>query len=100
MTKPADDDIPDRLIDMGECEPGVRHVAAVKGGRHVRFGHARRCPEGRPLPSNCNLYHVDRRDGRVVGRTRLGNGPAQVASKEYRENYDAIFGTSPTRGPA
>jgi hypothetical protein len=31
---------------------------------------------------------------------RASIGPAQVATKEYREGYDRIFGTRPTVGKA
>lgn len=97
----SDDDTPDRLVNLGHCEGNTYHAATVKDGKTVRVGHARLVQDGQPLPQNCDVYHVEPDTGRVVSTTRIGKGskvqdtgPAQVATQQYRDNWDAIFGAN------
>lgn len=96
-----DDEKPDRLIHLGHCEGNTHHVLAMKDGKPVRVGHAKVAQDGQPLPQNCDVFHIESDTGRVVGTTRIGKGskrrtgrPAQVATQQYRDNWDAIFGAN------
>lgn len=82
------------IVDLGECEEGggKHHLAAFKDGRLVGVGHATQLRDGVPLNDGDVVVHT--KEGKVVSKTSLaaGNGPAQVATKTYRSNYDRIFG--------
>jgi hypothetical protein len=96
----SDDDptAPDHLVNLGECEDGTTHVVGLKDGRPVRAGHARLVKDGQTLPPHGDVYFIDTDTGRVMSHTRLGNGPAQVATPTYRKNWDAIFGAQDPEG--
>jgi len=52
--------------------------------------------DGKTVPPGRELVYVDHtkpnHDGSFTILARHKSGPAQVASKAYRDNYDAIFG--------
>lgn len=89
----------DQLVDLGPCSEneGHRDVLALKGGVPVGMSHMRPVEEGKPLPTNGNVFWTDKA-GRVVDSMRLGKGPAQVATPEYRTGWDAIFSKKKTEG--
>lgn len=65
--------------------------------------HGTECPKtkrefGEKIEGECALERNLRGHGHR--ESPCGHGPAQVASKEYREGYDRIFGTKPTVGKA
>jgi hypothetical protein len=90
---------PDRLVDLGPCgaDDGEHHMLALKEGQPVGLTHMRPVVEGQPLPADGNVYWTDK-SGRVVDSMRLGKGPAQVATPEYRTGWDAIFGQKKAEG--
>lgn len=91
--KPALPGGADQLLDLGPCSEheGHRDVLTMKDGLPLGLGHMRKVEEGQPLPPNADLYWTDD-DGRVVDSLRMGSGPPQVATREYRTGWDAIFG--------
>lgn len=87
-----DSDQPDHIIRTGLCQPGVYHGVCMRDGKEIDRVHLHEVTEGEAL-HDCDLYHLDAQTGRVLSHTRIGNGPAQVATDEYRSNYDEIFGS-------
>lgn len=90
----------DTLLPAGTCpdDPDTLHVVGFKDGEPVLRGHGHLAEEGKPLLPGSSLYHVDS-DGRVASVVSVPShgGPAQVATKAYRDNYDAIFGAKKNR---
>lgn len=81
----------DRVVDMGACsEAPFRHVALMKEGKVIGNGRVLKCEEGKPLPTDTDIVMCDGH-GKIVDRMRI-DGPAQVASPSYRQNYDSVFG--------
>ncbi len=82
-----------KIYDLGESaeEPSRRRVAIV-GEDKVIYGEASRHPDGVPLDPEATYMYVDE-NSTVRDSFRLsgGNGPAQVSTPAYRNNYDAIF---------
>jgi len=82
----------DQVIDVGACgESPYRHVVLMKQGKPIGATRARHCEHGKPLPNDSEIVFCDSKDGKIVDRMRTG-GPAQVATEQYRDNYDGIFG--------
>jgi hypothetical protein len=84
-----------------EIEPGVR-VATRHGEDHeVRHVVMRPIRDGEPIPPEAEIVRFGERTARGTYSTTTlyrhgkaaGDGPAQVATPRYRENYDRIFGT-------
>lgn len=88
------DDV-DHIEDLGPCSQGSRHVLMRKDGQPVRVGHARKIPDGAPLPPGKNVCFTDD-DGHIIHRMKV-EGPAQVATPAYRSGWDQIFGTKKKR---
>lgn len=79
------------------------HVLRARDG-HLETGEVRALREGAPLHGVELVTLRARQDSPVLfdvevqydGRgTESHAGPARVASRAYRENFDAIFGTRP-----
>lgn len=90
----------DTLLPTGTCpdDPNSVHVVGMKDGAPVVVGHGHRIQEGKPLLPGSDVYYLDPETGRVDSHVTIPhNGPAQVATKTYRENYDAIFGKKATK---
>lgn len=74
-------------------------------GERLAQGTLAPMKEGQPLPEGAEFVYVKApdeegwRDVEVLYRHE-GSGPAQVATPEYREGYDRIFGKNPTVGQA
>lgn len=49
--------------------------------------------DGQPAPPGLEVVHLEHQFGNVYRVQTLvgGSGPAQVATKAYRDNYDSIF---------
>jgi hypothetical protein len=71
----------------------------------LSFGTFTEVKDGQPIPEGAELVHLsgENEDGwRDVTSVykRESSGPAQVATPQYRENYDRIFGTKQKVGVA
>ncbi len=78
----------DGTLETGEIRP-LREGASLQGVEIVKLKER----EGSPV-----LWDVDvQYDGRAKGTSHPG--PARVTSREYRQNYDTIFGSSPLAKP-
>ena len=88
--------IRDRMRVGPEIEPG-RGAAIRQRGEEISVGTFVEIKEGQPIPEGAELVRLDpeSEDGwRNVTSlyARESSGPAQVATPEYREGYDRIFG--------
>lgn len=86
----------DQMRFGSEIEPG-RGAAMRRSGNGVSFGTFAVMKEGQPIPEGAELVHVGASDDEgwrdvttIYSHER--SGPAQVATPEYREGYDRIFG--------
>lgn len=86
-----------------ELEGGGRMVARRRGNV-VEYGTMKDPEYGRPMAPNSELIRVGARDEdgwhdvTVLYSNR--SGPAQVATPQYREGYDRIFGKKQPVGEA
>jgi len=85
---------------------GDGHGAAIRRNcEEISFGTFTEVKEGQPIPDGAELVHLsgENEDGwRDVTSVykRESSGPAQVATPQYRENYDRIFGAKQKVGVA
>lgn len=83
-----------------ECTPGIRHYVRCREDGQMEAGHsasfesgamreqARGCLVFQPLsPGDNPRVRTIKQDIRYTAR-----GPSQVASREYLDNWDAVFG--------
>lgn len=79
------------------CEHGIPMIRINPETKTMGVGMLQPAPEGQPLPEGAEHVHLEHHHGNVFSLRTLaaGNGPAQVASSAYRNNYDTIFGTRP-----
>ena len=95
-------------IQLGpEIEPG--HGAAIRRcretGKIVGYGTFTAAKDGQPIPERGELIQVGAeddegwRDVTTIYKSER-SGPAQVATPEYREGYDRIFGSKQKVGLA
>jgi hypothetical protein len=85
----------DHLVPVGDIgADGVEHAIAVKDGEPVALMHVRQVHDGQPIAPGSTVHYIEADTGKVVDSIRLagGSGPAQVATKKYRDNHEAIFG--------
>ncbi len=91
----------DTLRSLGPCDAheGQEHVLATKDGLPVGVTHMQRANDGEPFPTGGSVYWTNK-EGRVVDSMRLGagDGPAQVATPKYRDNWESIFGAKKPSG--
>lgn len=88
--------------DLGEGRRAfIRHTADHK----IIAGVMTQAPEGMPLQSG--TFHLDHIEGDrykvedlSVAVAAVSKGPAKVNSREYRNNWDGIFGKKQTVGDA
>jgi hypothetical protein len=87
--------------DLGDgTRPFIRHTADHK----IIAGVMKQAPDGVPLHSG--VFHLDRIEGDRYKVEDLSaavvttKGPAKVNSREYRNNWDGIFGKKQTVGDA
>lgn len=94
----------DDFIDLGP-ELAPEHYAAVRerGGATEPIV-VRKVREGESLTDDALVLektdHPNRFAVTEVRALRAGHGPAQVASPQYRENFDRIFGGKQEVGQA
>jgi hypothetical protein len=91
-----------RATDDGE---GAKVLRARRG--HVETGEVRPLREGKPLTAG-EVVSLKKRDDstalydvkveHVVEPARAGVGPAQVATKAYRESWERVFGARAPSG--
>ena len=83
-------------INIGpELAPGVHAAMRRKDDGEMRPVRVTIAKDGAPVPPGAELAHVSGQstDGWHKITTLFGgDGPAQVATPEYREGYDRIFG--------
>lgn len=89
-------------IRMGpELSPGVRTALLRRedGDSPVLMTRPK---DGAPIPPGASMVHVDQecREGWHDVTTLYTNGPAQVATPEYREGWERIFGGKQPVGDA
>lgn len=84
----------DEIYFGPEIEPGVYAGLRRTPDGEVRQVKCAPMRSGAPLRLNSELAHVDEpsEDGWHPLTSVYKSGPAQVASPEYREGYDRIFG--------
>jgi len=92
----------DEIQFKGEIEPGVQ--AAIRRNERGEEQQVRvTFPEdGEAVPPGGELMFVDAEcnNGWHAANTVYKSGPAQVATPEYREGYDRIFGKKTEVGVA
>lgn len=93
--KDSNDDLKGaKVYDLGACEGSdMHHVAFHKEGK-VKLGHASPMKDGEQLHPGESMLVLDKESKVTDTFTRPSNGPARVATKAYRSNYDSIFGTT------
>ena len=92
----SDEKLKDQAMVGSEIAPGVRHVVRRRGDGDLQLGHFHEVKEGQPIPPGAEVVLVGKpgddgwRDVESIYGGR--SGPPQVATPEYREGYDRIFG--------
>jgi hypothetical protein len=81
---------------VGGCSKHVIVERPIAGTDDVEQLMMGRCPEGKPIPTEDGVYHLQRAaDGSGHEMQTLvepRKGPSRVATRAYRSHYDAIFG--------
>lgn len=73
--------------------PGSRLVLRHKPNHELEAAEARPVKEGQPIPDGSIVIGPPEADGRRPVIATIGHaGPAQVASDEYRDGWERIFG--------
>jgi len=75
-------------------EPGRCHAHYRLADGQEGYGYVKRVVPGKPLQAHERLIEVQppREDGRQSVRELYRPGPACVATKAYRDGWDAVFG--------
>ena len=105
-----EDDKRDEIFIGPEVSPGVRSGVRRGVDGEVTPMHFTPAKDGAPVPPGAELLFVDEpacecgtwMKGRSLYKSdrATSDGPAQVATPVYRENYDRIFGKKPEVGLA
>jgi hypothetical protein len=76
---------------VGSC--GHQHVVRHHPDHSLELGTVLHVPDGKPLPSGAEIVTAKALgDGRYAIVDSVKVGPAQVATKQYREGWDRVFG--------
>lgn len=71
---------------------GSRRVMRHRADHSIQFGTVLDIPEGKPIPPGAEYVHAESLgDGRYAVRESITIGPAQVATKQYRDGWDRTF---------
>jgi hypothetical protein len=66
-------------------------------GKEVRYGFVKKIEEGKPLV-NCEIVKLSPREEEntynIESECIIGSGPSQIATEEYRQGWDNIWGKS------